>query len=219
MKKILTVLAAALFGGLMLSGCSSDGDNIFTELTKTNTWCKKTVEYTSNATEEGSTGNKTDLYCYFFYSDSIPNFKDLRTDLKVKVNGQLQDYEPAAGLTVVVTCKVEDDTNAYYTALKSSLSGKKPFFIKTFAKGTSTADVESSEDDSPASTLKGIKIGYAAWSAFYLANYSEFEDSSSSLPACLNTENTDVYKQVTDLSSFSWKKMLAYAAIDKLLGE
>ncbi len=183
MKKI-SILVAALFASAMLflgTGCSGDDDD--TLLGPTKTWCTMPLQY-----KNSESGNSTELYISFFY-----------TDTDIPADSSTNGYKTAipAGLTIMITS--QSDSASVISGLTNTA-----YILKTFPK------------DKASTTEDGYSFigSRAKWTLIYLAK-SELRKSanqSKTVPAQLNYSQRNVY---TELSwenikdQFSWKRLLA----------
>lgn len=192
MKKILTILTAALLlGAGLLVSCKEEGDEIINELAgPTNTWCEIPVYIT---TEETS-NSKPDLYLDLIFC---------ATDYAKKSGSANLGVDLKAGITVVAHASIE---------LESLGMSAGSYVVKNFPLNGSSNDT----DDNDSYSFTGSK---AKWTALYWSKKA-MRDTNTQIdlpkaptPVC-NT-NTG-YTQLTDLSKFSWKKLLANYLLDNL---
>ncbi len=182
MKKI-SILVAALFASAMLflgTGCSGDDDD--TLLGPTKTWCTMPVQYRNS-----DSGNSTELYVHFFYTD---------TDIPASnsTNGYKKDIP--AGLTIMITS--QSNSASVISGLTNTA-----YILKTFPKDKAT--------DEDGLSFTGSR---AKWTVIYLAkpDLRKSANQSTTVPAQLNYSQGNVY---TELSwenikdQFSWKRLLA----------
>lgn len=198
MKKILTILAAALVlaGGFLLSGCSNDDDDDF--FGPLNTWCEAPITKTA---EDGSVitlGYIAAVYCDEDYVSNGTGSSQLK-------NGETLE----AGITVVIW----GDSNASKESLAGSvLNGltKATYIKKTFPKGSETAvDTQSS------STVKGSRL---VWSTAYVFNKDLHNvDTQKKLPLAPTPITSSLYSDASEsLKDFSWKTVLKQYLINSL---
>ena len=112
--------------------------------------------------------------------------------------------EIPAGLTVVAVASTNDANNI--------LSGNK-YVIKTLKQG------EKITDDAADNVNGKLTMNSALWTAICVLNPSIPSSAKSTIPAAINKDSDVVYTELTDMSNFSWKKILAQILIDKLLEE
>lgn len=185
MKKFLTIMTAAvvLLCGLVLTGCSND-NNPF--LAPKQTWFRRQITYTN------SSGNSTNLYAYFCYSDDAFTPRDSSENL-------------GAGLTVVVT-SINNSDDPIITTLTSH-----KYLLKTFSN-TGNTTVGGTTDDGSDNETKSFRMSYTKWCWMYnLIRMDQQEGTATPL------KNDAGFTELTDLSSFSWKKIMAEYLLDNLL--
>ncbi len=198
MKKFTKIMsiAAVLLCGLMITGCGDTADRLKEALSgPKDTWFRRTVEYTNKD------GEKTDLYVYMCYSDTGYTANDMDSTAQAKMK---------SGLTVVVTSKTEADTNPVISGLTS---GK--YILKNFSDQTAT-DLDDTDDDSNLDSSKkgkkSFKMSTAKWNWMY--NTVTLEKQNGTITPLRDDAN---YSELTNLSSFSWKKVMASYLLDNLL--
>lgn len=190
LKRILGIIAAAACL-LAFGGCSEGEDSI---IGPTDTWCKMPVTYTS---EDGT--KSTSLNVTFYYASKDVTPMNLSAGLRSDI-----EKIPAGSLSVLVT--LGSGTNTYLTALTD-----KKYLFKSF--GTLADINETTGTTSSYSTMRLL------WTAIYLKNYSALNaDKSASIPAKLQHETENDYSDITEteLSDFSWKKILTAYLLNNL---
>lgn len=154
-----------------------------------NTWLERDFTYTD------SSSNQSRVACYFYYSDSAYTNANMNTDITMN-----------AGLTIV--CVPSSDST-----LNSSLGNK--FIYKNFAKGA-TINNDSDVSSDTSATLSGtFTVSDNLWTAFYAYYTLNGTLEQTSLPSQIKTGSG--YTQLTDLTNFSWKKMLAQILVSNLV--
>ena len=198
MKKLtkLFLAAAVLACGLVLTGCAA-ANNIKEAFTAPkDTWFRRTVEYTNKA------GSKTNLYVYMCYSDSGYTADDMKSGINLE-----------SGLTVVVTTVNSADASNVITGLTN---GK--YIIKNFSDKTATELDDAVDDENETDTSKkgkkSFKMSTTKWNWMY--NTVTLEKQNGTITPL---KDDSPYTELTDLSNFSWKKIMASYLLDKLLEE
>ncbi len=199
MKKILTILAAALVlaGGFLLSGCSNDDDDDF--FGPLNTWCEAPITKTA---EDGSVitlGYIAAVYCDEDYVSNGTGSSQLKNGEKLE-----------AGVTVVIW----GDSNASEESLAGSvLNGltKATYIKKTFPKGSETEVYDSQGS----SKVKGSRL---VWSAAYVFNKDLHNiNTQKKLPLAPVPVTSSLYSDASEsLKDFSWKTVLKQYLINSL---
>ena len=133
------------------------------------------------------------LTCYFYYTEEAVTDSKLRDGIEIP-----------AGLTVVAIASTNDANNI--------LSGNK-YVIKTLKQG------EKITDDAADNVNGKLTMNSALWTAICVLNPSIPSSAKSTIPAAINKDSDVVYTELTDMSNFSWKNILAQILIDKLLEE
>lgn len=201
MKKILTVLAAAaaLVSGMMFTGCSEDSP-LNDLVGPTNTWCRRSVEY--KAASEGTPAKTIDVYCYYATSDK-------EVTMGVNSEGNPAKVNVVKGLNIVVAGDKNATAADYSDILGTLISGKTPFYFKSFAEGEKNLEIET--DDSGAK--KSLTVKKTLWNLLYLtSSWSTYSDTTFPLADAYAS-----YESVTDLKSgFSLSKILKKMAANKL---
>lgn len=160
MKKVNCILAVAafLFCGVFLGGCSSGDTEIFGP---SDTWCTMPVTY---ASENGQSSTTLNVTFYYASKDVVPNGNStgLRTDI---------ESIPGGSLSVLVT--LGSGNNQYLTALT-----KTQYLFKSYG---SMSEITSEAGGSY--SYSNMKL---LWKAIYLKNFADLsKDQSSSIPAKL----------------------------------
>ncbi len=193
MKKFLTIMTALLLtaSGFLFTSCEDESGltwgEVVNEIAPANTWYKVEKE---NA--EGT--NTLTLYMYYTASDTTPS--GLRSDIE----------KLAAGITVVA---VNSSTGTIMGL------GNNKFIMKTFAKDSQ----ETLTDDDSDTNGYAVRGNATTWAGLYVycaKNYPGFRSTgTTTLPAPLQSSYKNTFTLLTDLTSFSWKKVL----VNWLLGE
>lgn len=187
MKKYVKLVVAA---AVLLCGLVLTGcgdNNPF--LAPKETWFRREIKYTSNS----DSSQFTTLYAYFCYSDDgfTPKNSSVALD---------------PGLTVVVTTKSNIDA----TAIIAELTATK-YIKKTFSNTTNTV-VGSDGGDAEGTQTKSFRMTYSKWCWMY--NLIRMEEQDGTITPLRDDGN---YSELTDLSHFSWKKIMADYLLDTLL--
>lgn len=193
MKKFLKIITAAaiLLCGFTLAGCAA-AQNLKDALSgPKDTWFRKEMNYTSGS-------NSTQIVVYMCYSDNGYSADDLESTITV-----------GPGLTVVVISKDQsEDPNPIIAGLT-----KGKYLMQTFSNSSET-EIEGGTDDGTDTSSKSIKMSTAKWNVIY--NSVKMEEQ----PGTINPLQKDTaWEKLTKPTSFSWKKILANYALEKLLNE
>lgn len=194
MKKIMTVISTMLIlaCGMIMTGCDLKEalENLVGPKDK---WCETVFSY------ESENGTKSDLTCHLFYSE-----KGVLANSNSKYKA---DIEIPAGLTILV---VGDSTSEGLDIIAAN-----KYVMKTLKHGASfNADGEEVEDGK-------FKMNSTLWTLICTLGDSEIPDTATSTPPTpiSNKSAGAEYTELTDLTGFSWKKIIAQILIDKLLEE
>lgn len=182
---VLAAVSLAL-AGLSLGSCTEENEL----LAPTETWVEKNYTYKSDD------GTQTQLTCYFMFTKTGYTNSQLQNVVESSKNGSATSIKP--GMTVVLM-PAAGSTGGFLGTLT-----EKQFVMKTFPLGQQTVGDDGSESSGGAS----LNMTENKWNVFYYANIVEFtkNDQLKNPPTPLKTAG---WRVPTDLSKFSWKKMLA----------
>ena len=183
MKKLFGFMTclAVLLAGVMFTGC----DEVEDELAgPENTWCELPVYITASE----ANGDQPDMYLDVIYVPAQVSGTSGSSNLKTSIT-----LEP--GITVVASAKVD---------IESLGMTAGSYTIKTFPLNATAND--STDNDSY--TFAGTK---AKWTAIYWAKKDLRNTTTQTVlpkaPAAIT--NSSSYAELTNLSSFNWKALLA----------
>lgn len=200
MKKILTILTAAMMlaTGFLLSGCSDDDDDEF--FGPTNTWCEAPITKKAEDGSEITLGYIAAVYCDEDYVSTGTGSSQLKKGEKLD-----------AGITIVIWGDSNASDDSFTGSILNGLT-KATYIKKTFPKGS---DTEVSDSDGTTSKVKGSRL---VWSAAYVFNKDLHNvDNQKKLPFAPVPMTSSVYSDASEtLKDFSWKTVLKQYLINSL---
>ena len=140
-----------------------------------------------------NSGQSTTLYAYFCYSDN--GFTGAESSVAIQ-----------PGLTVVVTT-INNTNNTIINELTAS-----KYVLKTFSN-TSNTVVGGTTADGTDTETKSFKMSYTKWCWMY--NLIRMDQQNGTITPLKDDSG---FTELTDLTNFSWKKIMAEYLLDTLLG-
>ena len=198
MKKILTILTAAMMlaTGFLLSGCSGDDDDEF--FGPTNTWCEAPITKKADDGSEITLGYIAAVYCDEDYVSTGTGSSQLKKGEKLD-----------AGITIVIWGDSNASNDSFTGSILNGLT-KATYIKKTFPKGSETA-----VDSDGTSKVKGSRL---VWSSAYVFNKDLHNvENQKKLPLAPVPMISSAYSDVSEtLKDFSWKTVLKQYLINSL---
>ena len=198
MRKILTILTAAMMlaTGFLLSGCSDDDDDEF--FGPTNTWCEAPITKKAEDGSEITLGYIAAVYCDEDYVSTGTGSSQLKKGEKLD-----------AGITIVIWGDSNASDDSFTGSILNGLT-KATYIKKTFPKGSETA-----VDSEGTSKVKGSRL---VWSSAYVFNKDlHTVANQKKLPLAPVPMTSSVYSDASEtLKDFSWKTVLKQYLINSL---